>query len=82
MMPDLRDFRVTQQGQQVNVKGQLVDTESNTVLADFGTNGINFTTWFQQLSGNEQIHFVETFGAPVMLQWLQGQWPDIPLRIR
>ena len=81
-MPDLRNFSVTQQGQQINVKGQLVDTPSGTVLADFGQNGINFVTWFQQLSGNEQIHFVENHGAPVMLQWLQGQWPDIPFRIR
>ena len=80
MMPDLKNFSVYQQGQQIMVKGDVVDSTTGAKLADFGPNGTNFVTWLQQLPVAKQLYLVETNCTPAMIGWLLGTWPDIPMR--
>ena len=72
-MADLTNFSVTTVGQQVNVKGDLV--EGAQVINSFGPNGTNFVTWFQQLPASAQVEMVRSVCVPYMIRNLNGEWP-------
>ena len=76
MAYDVKNFSVTQVGQQVIVKGELYDSNTNHKVTDFGPNGTNFVTWFQQLPASAQIELVGQHVSPFMQKWLLGIWPN------
>lgn len=74
-MADLMNFSVTSVGQQINVKGDIV--EGAQTIKTFGPNGTNFVAWFQQLPVSAQIEMVSSVCVPYMIRNLKGEWPFV-----
>jgi hypothetical protein len=70
----IRNYSVEKIGQQVIVKGQMIDSKTNQEIATFGQNGINVVTWFQQLPADAQLNLTRDKIAPTMVRWLTGEW--------